>query len=210
MVHLALTPVQVVCQNTLIVALTGAQWHVMFRHDRGLPRRLREAGTVVRALLETTRAVEREWRRMARRRMTVVEVRRYFDLVFRPGPDEENEERPPAAEPVPHGPQRPQRLKEAAWKDYQSSRNDYLGVAETLWAAYNAAVWAVDWVHRSQRDRVEDLCLGDGARLKERALTLARRWLENDPRLTPSPEETPPGRLEAGGPPGAPKRWSGY
>jgi phage/plasmid-like protein (TIGR03299 family) len=210
MVHLAFTPVRVVCQNTLILALEGAQRHFVFRHDRGLPRRLREAGALLRSLLETTRAAEAEWQQMAQRRLAAPEAWRYFDLVFRPGPDDENEEGLPAVEPVLRRAGRPQRLKEAAWEDYQSSLNDYLGVAETLWAAYNAAVWAVDWVHRSQRDRVEDLCLGDGARLKERALTLARRWLANGSGSTPPSGETSLHRPDAGGHPGALKRWSRY
>lgn len=206
MVHLAFTPVRVVCQNTLIAALQGARRHFVFRHDRGLPRRLHEAGALVRSLLETTRAAEAEWQRMAKRRLTIPEAGRYFDLVFSPGQDDEDEGEPPMVELVPRRVGRPQRLKEAAWEDYGDSLNDHLGVAETLWAAYNAAVWAVDWVHRSQRDRVEDLCLGDGARLKERALTLARRWLENGSGSAPPLGETLLRRSDTDRDPGVPKR----
>ena len=42
----------------------------------------------------------------------------------------------------------------------------------------NAAVYAIDYGRKNQRDRVDDLCLAEGAVLKERALRLAREQLE--------------------------------
>ncbi len=103
MAPLAFTPVRVVCQTTLLAALQGARPFV-FRHARGLPRRLHEAGALVRSLLETTRAATAEWLPMAQRRLTALEAR--------PGRRRVG---------------RPQRLKEAAWEEYGDSLNDYLG-----------------------------------------------------------------------------------
>ena len=62
--------------------------------------------------------------------------------------------------------------------DFESEQNRTLKIDGTLWAAYNAAVWAIDFARRNQRDRVDDLCLAEGAALKERALRAARKYVE--------------------------------
>ena len=54
-------------------------------------------------------------------------------------------------------------------EDFESDQNRHLKISGTLWAAYNAAVWAVDYKRRSSRDPVDDLCLAEGARIKEKA-----------------------------------------
>jgi hypothetical protein len=70
-------------------------------------------------------------------------------------------------------------LKQKAMENFEDRNNERLGVAGTLWAAYNGAVWAVDYRRRTQRDVVDDLCLADGARLKERALQQAEAILSS-------------------------------
>jgi hypothetical protein len=65
--------------------------------------------------------------------------------------------------------------------DFESpprNRNRKLKIGGTLWAAYNAAVYAIDFERRSHRDRVDDLCLAEGAALKERALRLSDEHIE--------------------------------
>ena len=47
-----------------------------------------------------------------------------------------------------------------------------------LWAAYNAAVWAIGYKRRSSHDLIDDLCPAEGARLKEKAKKEAERLLE--------------------------------
>ena len=68
-----------------------------------------------------------------------------------------------------NGSKRPAGAKEYAMTNFKSVKNQELGIENTLWAAYNAATWAVDWKRQSKKDRVDDLCLGDGADLKEKA-----------------------------------------
>ena len=62
--------------------------------------------------------------------------------------------------------------------DFESDQNQNLKISGTLWAAYNAAVWAIDYKRRTSRDLVDDLCLAEGARLKEIAKREAERLLE--------------------------------
>ena len=69
-------------------------------------------------------------------------------------------------------------LKKHAMDDFDSKQNGQLKINGTLWAAYNAAVWAIDYKRPTSRDPVDDLCLADGARLKEKARKEAERLLE--------------------------------
>jgi hypothetical protein len=97
------------------------------------------------------------------------DAQRYFHSVFGgEEPDEETEQ-----------PQAPTRgLKQKAFENYSSPDNGKLKIEGTLWAAYNGAVWAVDWGRKSAKDRVDDLCLEEGALIKEKALKEARKLLE--------------------------------
>jgi hypothetical protein len=69
-------------------------------------------------------------------------------------------------------------LKKHALDDFDSELNRRLKIDGTLWAAYNAAVWAIDYKRPATRDTVDDLCLAEGARLKEKAKREADRILE--------------------------------
>jgi hypothetical protein len=60
-------------------------------------------------------------------------------------------------------------LKQSAMENFESDTNRRMKTSGSLWAAYNAAIWAVDFARESSADRVDDLCLGEGARLKDRA-----------------------------------------
>lgn len=69
-------------------------------------------------------------------------------------------------------------LKKEAMDDFGSKENRQFKIEGTLRAAYNAAVWAIDYRRRTTRDLVDDLCLAEGARLKEKARREAERLLE--------------------------------
>jgi hypothetical protein len=58
-------------------------------------------------------------------------------------------------------------------RNFKSEMNRRIDIDGTLWAAYNAAVWAVDFARRRRKDPVGDLCLEEGARLKPRAFNVA-------------------------------------
>jgi len=76
-------------------------------------------------------------------------------------------------------PQTPIRgLKQKAFENYNSPDNGKLKIEGTLWATYNGAVWAVDWGRKSGKDRVDDLCLEEGAVIKEKALKEVWKLLE--------------------------------
>lgn len=174
MVHVKFTPVRVVCQNTLALALVGLGGpHLALRHDRLLRWRLDEAARLIGALEQTRRQAQRAWTRMAETALARRDAQRYFCTVFRYDEVEEDgdEAAVRARSPLER---RARRLGQLAMTDFESETNRRLGIEGTLWAAYNAAVWAVDFARKSHKDPVDDLCLGEGARLKQRAFDAAR------------------------------------
>ena len=142
------------------MALVGDEKHVAIRHNRNLRHGLDDAAAIL-GLIETTASqAENAWKRMVDRRVTEAEAWDYFRKVFG-GKDADN------------GGKRPLGLKEYAMSNFKAPENKKLRIENTLWAAYNAATWAIDWKRKSKKDRVDDLCLGDGASLKEKAWSQA-------------------------------------
>jgi len=185
MVHLKFTPVRVVCQNTLAMALQRVDdlLHVALRHDRTLRRRLVSTGDLFGAIQRTLANAADLWKRMAGHKLATRNAEDYFRSVFGgTPPDEENvddmdgTQLPPDLEAEQTRP--PTGLKADAMDDFESDQNRNLKISGTLWAAYNAVVWAIDYKRRTSRDLVDDLCLAEGARLKEKARKEAERLLE--------------------------------
>jgi phage/plasmid-like protein (TIGR03299 family) len=164
MVHLTFTPIRVVCQNTLAMALVEGKRRVAIRHDRSLRKRLEEAAVLLGLVNSTLKHARDLWRGMATRSMTEADAERYFRSVF--GGEIEDEQEFETADQA----RRPMTgLKQRAMENFESDSNRQLHIQGTLWAAYNATIWAVDWERKTNKDRVDDLCLGEGARIKERA-----------------------------------------
>ncbi len=186
MVHVKFTPVRVVCQNTLAMALVdGDRRHVALRHDRTLKRRLDESGTFFQRVLTTIGDASRSWTRMAGCHIKDKNAEAYFRSVFGGTANSRNDEEEGDGSEVPTGlfaeagDGRPAvGLKKDAMADYCSEQNQKFKISGTVWAAYNAAVWAIDYKRQTSRDLVDDLCLGEGARLKEKARSEAERLLE--------------------------------
>jgi phage/plasmid-like protein (TIGR03299 family) len=185
MVHLRFTPVRVVCQNTLAMALRGDDNlpHTAIRHDRAMHRRLESAGRLLGDIQWTLSTAKELWTRMAGHRIAKRDAEDYFRSVFGGVSPQgaqvslfdngDDEDTPTSADAT----RATSGLKAHAFEDFESDDNRRLKIDGTLWAAYNAAVWAIDYKRRSTRDPVDDLCLADGAKLKEKALKVAERVL---------------------------------
>ena len=183
-VHLKFTPVRVVCQNTLATALHRMNDlpHTALRHDRTLRRRLVSTGNLFKAIQRTLSNSADLWKRMAGHKLASRNAEDYFRSVFGGAPpkDEDADDMDGALLPAlaSEDPRPPTGLKAEAMADFESDQNQSLKISGTLWAAYNAAVWAIDYKRRTSRDLVDDLCLAEGARLKEIAKREAERLLE--------------------------------
>lgn len=168
MLHIKFTPIRVVCQNTLAMALIEKDKRIAIRHDRNLRKRLEDAATLLDLVNLTIRTADNLWKRMVKRSLGEKDALRYFYSVFGGEEPEEDTEQPP--KPL-------KGLKQKAMDNFDSGENRRLGIQGTLWAAYNGAIWAVDWERKTQKDRVDDLCLDEGALLKEKALKEAEKIL---------------------------------
>jgi hypothetical protein len=173
-----------VCQNTLAMALRGNEDlpHAALRHDRTLRRRLVTTGDLFARIQKTVSDAADLWKRMATHRLATKNAEDYFRSVFGGTPprdenaddyddtelrrDQESKETKP-----------PTGLKADAMQGFESDQNQKLKISGTVWAAYNAAVWAIDYKRRTSGDLVDDLCLADGARLKEKAKREAEQLL---------------------------------
>jgi hypothetical protein len=84
MVHVKFTPVRVVCQNTLAMALhrTDVLPHMALRHDRTLRRRLASSGTQFGDVQRTIKSAADLWHRMAGRKMATRNAEEYVRFVF--------------------------------------------------------------------------------------------------------------------------------
>jgi len=172
MVHIKFTPIRVVCQNTLAMALKEESGrHVAVRHTRNLQNRLNDAAILMGIIKSTVKKAETLWSRMVKRELRDKNVEIYFRSVFGGKEEDQRDDENDL-------PQRPLTgLKKKAMENFESDDNKRLRIHGTLWAAYNAAIWAVDRGRNSQKDRVDDLCIGEGAHIKEKAMTEAEKLL---------------------------------
>jgi phage/plasmid-like protein (TIGR03299 family) len=167
MVRAKLTPVRVVCNNTLSAALEGAEQEVRIRHTSSAVDRLAQA----HKLLGLTNALYQEldliFNRMNVKRIT---ERQLIEFVTRLIPDN----------------------KEATFNTRtENIRSRILELNETgagaeysrgsLWGALNAVSEYTDHVQNSTipEKRLNSAWFGSGEKLKLRAFDLARSWLNN-------------------------------
>jgi phage/plasmid-like protein (TIGR03299 family) len=168
-VQVKLTPVRVVCNNTLTLALSrGRTFRVA--HDRDVRAQLEAARAFlgfVRAEYDQTQAL---FRRLASTKLSHQLAQKYFAEVF---PDRRDAESTRRAE---------DRRRWATHFYLHGRGHDLPAVKETMWAAYNGVTEFVD--HCKAREsgsdtndgRLASVWFGQGATIKERALRTAADW----------------------------------
>lgn len=160
-VRVGLTPVRVVCNNTLTLAHAGKDSQLIrLRHCSGLKRNLDNVRDCVNAIDGRFEAAAEHWRRLASKGISQADLDRYVSRVL------EAPERPGA---------RLARIVGRVTALFDAGAgNDLASVRGTYWAAYNAVT---DWLShdrgRSLDTRMNSLWFGDGARLNDRALGVA-------------------------------------
>ncbi|MCE9614872.1 MAG: DUF932 domain-containing protein [Lentisphaerae bacterium] len=165
-VRITLTPVRVVCLNTLTLALSNGDEIARAHHTRSLDRQLDTARKQVRELMRGFADLEAAFRAMAKVKMEDQAAEAYIDQVF-PIPDGLENRKVPAWI-----------LEDRANCLYLFRRgqgNDQVRVRETLWAAYNGITEYVDhWRQRGERQHMYTVCMGRGYQIKTQALRIAR------------------------------------
>jgi len=172
-VQVKFTPIRVVCQNTLTMALNWGRT-VRVPHTRNISERLRHVQKLLGIVNTRYSALDERFRAMVQVQMTGDRLDHYLSRVF-PSPPDRADGRARAR--VKHD-----RLCAEHFFDHGAG-NRMKGVAGTLWAAYNGVTEYVD--HRAGQQqtperRLNSVWFGDGYLAKARAFRvaelLARTW----------------------------------
>ncbi|MCE9561218.1 MAG: DUF945 domain-containing protein [Planctomycetes bacterium] len=163
------TPVRVVCQNTLSIALSrGANAGISIRHNGDVRSKIEEARRVLGLADRFYEATGERINRLASSSPTGVQLERYYETLIPDPPGEADNARAKAVRDELH------RLYE------EGIGHDAPGVQYTMWSMYNAVTELAD--HRMSRgktdadracNRLRSVWWGTAARLKERAWNLA-------------------------------------
>lgn len=165
------TPIRVVCQNTLTMALKQGPT-LRVAHKKDLRERLRDAERNLGIIRRQFGEIEEVFKCMVNVKMDGNRLETYLAMVF-PDPSDPDDLRAK------------QRVKQdRIWTEYffdEGKGNSAPDVKGTLWAAYNGVAELVD--HRKTKQpsdkRLNSVWFGDGYLIKARALRVAQTHLSS-------------------------------
>jgi phage/plasmid-like protein (TIGR03299 family) len=164
-IRVKLTPIRVVCNNTLSVALSGTDQEVKIKHTATAPAKLEEAHKLLGLTNHLYQQLDYVFNRMALRKVTDRELLQYVKTLI---PDN-----PEAA-----GNTRTENLRKKIL-DIHESQPDAAIHRGNLFGAYNAVTELVDHVSTTEdpHKRLKSMWFGSGEKLKQRAFQLAESLL---------------------------------
>lgn len=171
-VQVKFTPIRVVCQNTLSMALRDGD-AIRIPHLKDVRKRLDEAHKLLGIINRRYSHIADRFRAFTRVQVDSDRLNDYLKALY-PDP------RPDSPEHVRKSIERHRLASEHLFD--QGRGNRIKGVAGTLWAAYNGAVEYVDYRQSKQsaENRLESVWFGNGYLLKVKAFTVAvdmlRAW----------------------------------
>lgn len=166
-VRIGLTPIRVVCQNTLNVALRGLEHGVSFRHTADVANRVQDAANIMGLVNHEMEKAGQVMQQMAVKPLDDQDLTAYFRRVL-PQPQDERA--------VEGWQFKQQRLLELAETGIGA---DLPGVRGSLWAAYNGLTQWVDRESYSRRNHepLNSIWFGAGEQIKRRAFNEAQLLL---------------------------------
>jgi phage/plasmid-like protein (TIGR03299 family) len=167
MVRAKLTPIRVVCNNTLSAALDGAEQEVRIRHTPSAVDRLAQAHKLLGLTNSLYQELDIIFNRMNSRRIT---ERQLIQFVNELVPDNEDASFNTRTKNI--------RSKILELNEAGAGSDMSRG---SLWGAYNAVTEYTDHVQNSTipEKRLKSIWFGSGESLKLKAFDLARIWLNN-------------------------------
>lgn len=180
-VQIKFTPIRVVCQNTLTMALQNSQG-VRIQHTRDMATRMQQATKLLNIVDTRYAEIEKAFKRMVQVQITESRLTEYINGVF---PDPPRPARSEDKSSLGSDDAQAKRLATAIkrvntnrlWTRhfFEAGRGNTLnGVKGTLWAAYNAVTELCD--HRqglNQERHLASIWFGEGYQTKVRAYDLA-------------------------------------
>ena len=165
-VRAKLTPIRVVCENTLSLALSGAEQEVHVRHTLNAKEKLKEAHEILGLTNKLYEQLDAIFNRMSERKLQQPELTDYVKTVFPENPDSKD-----------HAWVR--KVRDKVFELVESGQGAEASRG-TLWGAYNAVTEYVDHYRHAKRDetaRLKSMWLGSGERIKKNAFRVATTML---------------------------------
>ena len=161
-VTIKFTPVRVVCQNTLTLALNdGSAWRVA--HHSDIHQKLKQANQMLGLINDRFSDMEQSFQAMSRVKVNSNRLAEYLASVY---PDSTEPDKQLLVQ------------RDRSWSEYffdQGRGNRLPGVEGTLWAAFNGVTEWMD--HRKTRQnenqRLNSAWFGETSRIKARAYSVA-------------------------------------
>lgn len=171
-VQVKFTPIRVVCQNTLTMALSQGK-SIRVAHTPSLPERMAAARDALGIINQRFEEIAAAFKSMVEVNVNHERLAHYVDRVF-PLPADKSDGRTVA---------RVQNARNESARLFDSGRGNIAPkVRGTLWAAYNGVAEFVDYAitHRNANRRLDAVWFGSGylskARAYRLALTCAEAW----------------------------------
>jgi len=161
-VRVKLTPIRVVCENTLTIALSGAEQEVRIRHTAEAPSRMKEAHEILGLTNKLYDELDHIFNRMSEKDVNATMLNDYVKRIFPDPPEMENLSRTTA-------------FRGKVLDLAETGRGVELAKG-TLWGAYNAVTEYVDHYRQPNADdpaRLKSIWFGSGERIKKQAFMVA-------------------------------------
>jgi len=162
------TPIRVVCQNTLRVALGMGKDEIKIRHTGDVSSKIRSAGDILRvagAMIDETKPI---FMKMAQKQIKLNDAVLYIRKSLQPSFSEGKETTA-----------RLDTMVDSVAELMETGRgSDIRGVRGTAWGAYNAITEFVDHqrkVRGGEENRIGSIWFGQGSSVKQRAFVLGAR-----------------------------------
>jgi len=161
--NLLVTPIRVVCQNTLTAAINSAKSNYALRHTPGVNGKIQAARDALKLTFKYTEEFEKLAENLISQEMTDKEFAKLVEEVF---PIDEESQRATTIAETARG------TLMGLWKAPTQAN-----IANTKWAAYNAFIEYSDWASPIRGKDVETLraeriISGAGDRFKNKVLAL--------------------------------------
>lgn len=162
------TPIRVVCQNTLTMAMSDRQNEVRIRHSGNIVNKVSFAREILQVTGKFYGEFEGLINQLANRALTATEAKRYFNLIVFNHETRETDST-----------QLKNKRDKLLTLFERGVGNEQSRIQHTAWAALNAVTEFVDHHHRIKgvsdegdgSDRVNNIWFGSGAALKRKALS---------------------------------------
>ena len=169
-VQVKFTPIRVVCNNTLTLALQQGDT-IRIPHTKDVRIMLERAEQTLGIINRRYNDISRVFKAMALHKLNTERVQNYMALVFPTPRDQEDE----------YGFKRALANRAFAEKLFdQGAGNRMRGVGGTLWAAFNGVTELIDHRQTKQTDdrRLNSIWFGEGYLAKARAFRVANEFLK--------------------------------